>query len=185
MPWGYLVAFKDFESRTNWYQNSAEINIQLQQRIHRTNSGSPALLHFDAPTMRSYQIPPKLFENIYCRQGISVVSAECDDYVGFDPELVNVPVSNLEVRKSSFGENAGRGIFARNDVRNGSYIGLEESVKNLHFLPSTWSVIYGLYEWADNNEELLAVEDELSSVVTYIEGYGFGSTLLVSHISPW
>ena len=44
------------------------MDIQLHTRIHRTKSGSPALKYFDASTMRSYQVPPKVFETVYCRQ---------------------------------------------------------------------------------------------------------------------
>lgn len=84
-PWSYLAAFKDSKFKSNWYRNAAEIDLQLDQRIHKTKSGKRPLRYFDGPTMKNYQIPPKGFATIHCRQ--TNVPEECNGFFGFDPSL--------------------------------------------------------------------------------------------------
>ncbi|KAL7539833.1 hypothetical protein ACHAXR_009651 [Thalassiosira sp. AJA248-18] len=76
-PWQFIVAFKDSRLRENWYRNSAEIDIELHQRLHRTKSGKPALRFFDGSTMMNYQTPPKVVESNHCRKGGTAL--ECHD----------------------------------------------------------------------------------------------------------
>lgn len=65
--------------------------------MHRTKSGEPSLIYFDAPTMIRYQLPPRSDETVYCRKALT--PKECkDDYNGTNPKLVN-PVSLLEAHK--------------------------------------------------------------------------------------
>jgi hypothetical protein len=69
----------------------------MHQRLHRTKSGKPSLLYFDAPVMTSYQLPPKAHEKVYCRK--VVTPRECEDgYNGTNPQLVN-PLSMFEAHK--------------------------------------------------------------------------------------
>lgn len=96
-PWSYLVCLKDSTSRANWYETAARIDIKLHQRLHKTKSGKPSLLHFDASTMLGYQLPPKVDETVYCRKVVK--PRECDDdYRGNNPKNVN-PISNLQVHE--------------------------------------------------------------------------------------
>lgn len=84
-PWQFLVAFKGDHSnklsRANNYwhhhnrKNSAEIEIDLHQRLHRTKHGKPVLRYFDGDTMRGYQIPPKVVEVNHCR--VENAPSEC------------------------------------------------------------------------------------------------------------
>jgi hypothetical protein len=68
--------------------------------LHKTKSGKPSLLFFDAPTMASYQLPHKVDELVYCRK--VVTPPECEDnYHGINPKSVN-PMSNLEAHKEGF-----------------------------------------------------------------------------------
>lgn len=175
-PWSYLVSFKDSASRAKWYRNSAEIEIETHKRIHRTKSGRPALHYFDGPTMVSYQLPPKAHETMYCRSGDK---EECKTFLGIDPETVDIPASNFEVRKSSVGEFAGRGLYAAQDISQGSKFNLKDSALSFHVLPSAWSTMWSLYEWADDNYDAFKfVCEELVGLITYIDGYGEGSTLM-------
>jgi len=97
---------------------------------------------------------------------------ECEDYLGIDTEVVSIPMTHLEARKSSIGEFAGRGLYAAQNIPQGSTFEMNESgVKSFHVLPSTWSIIRDLHEWADDNDdEYVFVQDELSSVVTFTDG---------------
>jgi len=176
-PWSYLVCFKDSKSRASWYKTAAEIDIELHKRMDRTKSGKPALLYFDAPTMIRYQMPSKADEAIHCRRENK--PWECEDYRGIDPEVVNIPASDLEARKSTVGEFAGRGLFAAHDIPYDSSLVMNIGVKAFHILPSTWSVIEDLHGWADENDgNFASVKDELSSVSTFTTGYGCMATLL-------
>lgn len=180
MPWSYLVSFKEYKTRANWHRSTPQLQIELQQRLHKTKSGKPALKYFDAATMARNQIPPKSAETLYCRK--EEYPYECDELIGFDPEDDNHPASEyLRVGKSGVSEFAGRGLFATKDLPEDSYLALEGSGKSFHLPPLTLSVVETLYEWADeeeNHDRLPYVEDELSSLYAYTHGYGHGSVLL-------
>ena len=96
-PWDYLICFKNSKSRTSWYRTSAELEIELHQRLHGTKSESPPLLFFDAPTMISYQVPHKTNEVIYCRK--ESIPSECkDEFHGINPKLVD-PLYQTKAQK--------------------------------------------------------------------------------------
>ena len=91
-------------------------------------------------------------------------------------------MSNFETRKSIVsGKYGGRGLFAVRDIPKYSLMSMNMSVHSFHVLPSTWSVIEQLNQWADD-DEMDFVEDEMSSLVAFTEGYGYKATLLVSKI---
>ncbi|KAL7482045.1 hypothetical protein ACHAW6_008440 [Cyclotella cf. meneghiniana] len=168
-PWSILVAFKTYETRANWYRPAAELQIQLRRRIRATRSGRPALLHFDAATMHGYQIPPKSFESVYCRQERE--PEECEEYNGFRTEGArNVPTTQVRIQKSGISESAGRGLFAVEDIPPGATLALEEGTKAFHVVPSTWRVLDLVYEWSNERANFDAIEDELSAMKYFIEG---------------
>lgn len=174
-PWSYLLCFKNSELRANWHKTSAEIELELHRRLHRTNSGKSALSFFDGSTMVGYQLPHKAFETVYCRS--EEEPWECGEYIGFNPTLNNIPISDLEARKSNIGDFAGRGLFAAADIPMRSTFDIENGVKAFQFLPSSWSTIEDLHDWAED-EEYDYVKGELSSVLTFADGYGYGASLL-------
>lgn len=67
-PWSTLVAFKDIETRKNWYRNAAEVELQLKTRILSNKQGGSTLRYFDGATLSSYQLPPSAFATVHCRQ---------------------------------------------------------------------------------------------------------------------
>jgi hypothetical protein len=56
------------ETRKRWYRSSAEVELDLSRRILPTKDGKSSLRYFDGATMKSYQLPHRTFEDIYCRQ---------------------------------------------------------------------------------------------------------------------
>lgn len=76
-PWATMVAFKNIETRNSWYRNSAEVDIQIKKRIGKGATNAPLLRNFDGSTMMGYQVTPKVFDTIYCKQ--QTVPAECLD----------------------------------------------------------------------------------------------------------
>ena len=146
----------------------------------KTSRMQPLLRYFDAPTMIRYQVPSKAAETAYCENGGSPF--DCEEYLGLDPEIVNIPMSHLEARKSTVGEYAGRGLFASQDIPKGSTFDIHSAVKSFRMMPSTWSIVQSLHGWAkDLGDENLFVENELSSLVTFTEGT-YGSKIIVYHV---
>lgn len=170
----FIVALKSYESRAEWYSNEAEVNILLHQRIGRSES----LKFFDAPTFMKYQTPPKSVETVFCRDDMD----ECNIAL-FDPDLVNIPRSQLSVGQSTMGEHSGRGIFAKTDIPKGSAIGVEKASLSYFIHPSTHRIMMELYEWAEENDDyeeeyVEEVFESVNAIVGFSTGYGFWGSLL-------
>ena len=103
-PWSTMVAFKDADTRRRWYRHEAEIELALNRRILPTRNGDSSLRYFDGATMRSYQLPSRAFETIYCRS--SDAPLECS---GADISPVNATISigysPVYERRSSLADN--------------------------------------------------------------------------------
>lgn len=169
-----MVGFKSFSSRKRWYANVAQIELAIQKRGMKSKSGECPFLYFSGATMASYQFPSREVEDVFCRR--KPVPPSCtnkDEYV-CNPVRPNVPISSLEVKASTLGENAGRGLFTKVDIPNGSYIGGEVAGDTIRFFPSTREVIDELYATCD------ATETKLGAVEYYMDGYGFTSCKFVS-----
>jgi spermidine synthase len=131
MPWSYLVALKDYETRAAWHRTAPEIQIELHQRLHRTKSGNPILRYVDVATMVGYQVPSRALEMVECREDMNgKVPMDCDDILGFyKQDRIHLPLDHIQVAKSGVGERAGRGLFAAQDIPEFATIGLEKSVQ--------------------------------------------------------
>jgi hypothetical protein len=171
--WEFMVGFKSWSSRKRWYANPAEVELAMQKRGVRTKSGQSPFHYFNGATMASYQVPSRSVENVFCRRQPVPPSCTNKTYM-YNPERPNVPTSLLEVKASSLGENAGRGLFTKVDIPKGSYIGGEVAGATIRFFPSTREVIDGLYTSCN------ATERELEVLEYYMDGYGFTSRKFVS-----
>ena len=80
-PWTTLIAFKSVETRKRWYRSPAAVELDLSRRILPTKDGKTSLRYFDGATMKSYQMPSRAFEDIYCLQQDK--PEECSDKVRF------------------------------------------------------------------------------------------------------
>jgi len=165
----YVIAFKNFDSRSEWYQNAAEIEIVLHYSITDEQPNGHELNYFDARTMVSYQTPHRTTQDDFCVWDPS----ECEDYVGFDPMIRNLPTSVLKVAKSSVGENAGRGLFASMMIPQGTGIGLNEQVQSFHLPPSSTDIVEMMMYEEDHINET-----DYDSFTTFFYGYGYA----ISHV---
>jgi hypothetical protein len=173
--WSIAVGFKDYGTRARWYRNEAEIDVEIHQRAVQTKSGNNPFVYFDGPTMFSYQIPSKAAEIVFCRD--DPTPAECvAPSVQLNPETPNVLIEFFEVRNSTAGENAGRGLFTTIDIPRGSYLGAEQSVHSVSLRPSSYSIIDELQDTLDEAYDLFYVD-------AYATGYGFWHRIYVSHRS--
>lgn len=131
MPWSYLVALKDYETKAAWHRTAPEIQIELHQRLHRTKSGNPILRYVDVATMVGYQVPSRAQEMTFCREDMNGnVPVDCEYILGlYKQDRIHLPMDHIQVAKSGVGERAGRGLFAAQDIPEFATIGLEKSVQ--------------------------------------------------------
>eukprot|EP00978_Attheya_sp_CCMP212_P001313 scaffold2735_cov61-Attheya_sp.AAC.9 len=169
LPWSYLVAFKQYQSRALWYSNPAAVELKIHDRIKRTYSGKPALKYFDGATMSGYTVPPKAFETVFCRK--NPVPEECLEARGFDPKYANAPVKSFEVKMSTVGEKSGRGVFAAVDIPADTRIAQEQSVHFVGFPPDTCDLLQEMFE-------KVGAAAALKSMYGYMHGYGFQSRIM-------
>lgn len=119
--------------------------------------------------MVSFQVPHRAVENVYCRK---IPTPENCIYGYLDPSIPNIPASEFEVKMSSVGEGAGRGVFTKVDIAEDSYLASEVTVHPVEFMPSTVDLIENL------TEEEYAFKSKILHY--YMEGYGFFSRWFVS-----
>jgi hypothetical protein len=121
--------------------------------------------------MVSYQVPHRAVETVFCRREPAPEQClEGDDT--YDSNYPNAPLTSFEVKKSGVGDNAGRGVFAKVDIAEDTYLSAETSAHSVLFMPSTVALIEAL------EEEPIGAELEVLEY--YMHGYGFTSRLHVS-----
>jgi hypothetical protein len=157
---------KSFSTKANWYANEATVNLKILERTVPTVNGESPFLSFDGATMAAYRYPSKASEVVFCRR--DPVPAACNGGHGFDMERSQIPISALEVKPSSLGKNAGRGVFAKQDIPRLSYVGLERLVHTVYIEPSTYDIIYSWME-----EDHWTYSGYWGEILdTYTHGYG-------------
>ncbi|KAL3915824.1 MAG: hypothetical protein SGILL_005465, partial [Bacillariaceae sp.] len=139
-PWQIIVAFKNVDTKAEWLANPSMIDLKIRTRSLPTATGDSPFDFFDGPGMQAFQYPSKQSESIFCRGNPTVTA--CQDGHGFDPERENLPLlETLEVRPSSLGEHAGRGVFAKTDIPLQSYVGLDKLIPIIYGSPSTYDLM--------------------------------------------
>jgi hypothetical protein len=174
-PWQFVVAFRNYDSRVEWFANNAWLDLKIATLTYPTIDGETELLHFDGAVMQSYSHPTRASEVVFCRANPD--SFHCKDGHGFDPERPKIPASQLDVKMSSVGENAGRGLFTKQDIPEYSYVALDQVVHPVHIEPDSTAVA-------------LAMRDKLEDgsyypgqiVMTYGANYGHA---LSHHVSTF
>jgi len=163
--WTHLVACKGVECDVNWYLNSAELEVEIHQRILRTKDGKLPLHHFDGTTMSSYQTPHKVFENVYCRK--VPTPHECI-LISNKKTIHNAPINSFEFKNNT----EGGGLFAKVHIPKGSTIGVESVGSSLHIPQSTNRTI----------EKYSSISDakDLESIEAYINEYGYAFDIMAS-----
>ena len=165
-PWEFIVAFKAYSTKSDWFASSAEIDLKMAKRGMRTKTGDSPFFFFDGATMQTYHFPSKGSEATFCRHAPNVT--DCKAGHGFDPTRMNLPLSALFVNQSSLGENAGRGVFARMDIPLHSYVGLDKLVPHIQMGVHTLDLISSWEKYMPVVHEFYFSED----LYIYTHGYG-------------
>lgn len=170
--WGFILAMKDWDTRANWFRNSAEWNLLISLRLLRTKNGELPLRWFDGASMMSYLFPSRDVEDTWCRH----YQKKCESRHGFNPELLNFPASSFEVKPSTIAKG-GRGIFAKEFIPRGALISLEECVVGTHIHSTTLDVL-------EQGKNLFGDLSKFWSVLLdgYMEGYGWTTREYVSFV---
>ena len=112
----FVIGFKDFDTRNNWFQSEASINLQMQKRMTSDTSFS----YFDGATMQSYLYPSKFSESVYCRQIPTPVTCQGSlvqkektnlelqqvDRILIEGPLMEYNIPNFYIGKNQFGDLA-------------------------------------------------------------------------------
>ncbi len=135
VPSAFLTACKSAKCRDLWYADAMVVDYAIGVRMRDTKSPTdgdgdsekPILIHFDGATMHNFQIPPRAWEEVYCRRDPRPF--ECD-YRGLDltKDLFEVDVEDES--NSSFDvvvtedeeEEEVTAVYAKVDMPKGSYI---------------------------------------------------------------
>jgi len=161
--WSYLVGCKNKECRDNWQSNSALIEVAIHEGLNVLNSGKPPLRYLDGSIMKRFQVPHKVFEREYCRR--DPIPKYCKLLSSYKNHG-NVACSSFDVRGSTIGKNAGRGVFSTKNISKGSLIALEMGSNTIRIYPDSKYII-------DTNIHVLEKKSELYAVFAYMYEYGF------------
>ena len=169
-PWGFAVAMKDWDTRSNWFRSSAEVDLQIHQRTLRTTKSALPFHFFDGASMMKYQAPSRKLENSWCK----IYPQSCLGGHGYNPERAHIPVSSFEVKPSSVAKG-GRGVFAKQFIPKGSVVAMDDCVHAMHIHSTTFALMQ------DTEERFGTVSTFWSTVLdAYLDGYGWTGRQYVS-----
>jgi spermidine synthase len=159
-PWVFLIIVKDAESRSLWYRNEAQLQVEIHKRMFRSTTGKPALEYFDGSVFESYRAPHKVMETIYCRTTPTPIGCPSPN-----KKVADVQLSNLHVGPSTIGDGSGRGVFTDVDIEKGSTVARKDSKNPIHFPPAAFDLLMAYNELSDDHK----------SLYNYMDGYGWES----------
>lgn len=165
-PNSFLVACRDVSCRRHWYAETDEVDYQIYDRIGGTVSEAPSLIHFDGATQRSFQMPPRAWETIYCRR--EPEPFECayrgldmdKDLFEYDPE--DDSASAFEVRP--VGDASA--VYAKVDIPEGSYDMPTHLAASFEVSDDSMSNIRGVLQ-TDGVEKATVIEDFIEFINTH------------------
>lgn len=166
------MAFASASNKIRWYANEAEVNLAIKKRVRSTKAGKNPLVYFDGATMQAFQYPSRADEVVFCRTKPDAFG--CNRGHGIDSKIIDIPASDLEVKESTI-QSAGRGVFTKVNIPNGSYVAIKEQTKDIYIPPSTYELIANFSKHPAGTE--------LSFIEKFLHGYGFGNQYFVSNLS--
>jgi hypothetical protein len=167
---GVWLAMKDINARSFWFGRSqAETERDMRLRLSAVSLSSLRVI--DSPGIMRYKFPTRISEAIWCGQH----GYECTSGHGYNPHIPNVPISSIYVKHSGMGDKAGRGLFARLPIRQGSRIGMEMCVHNMYVPPPMYSLLTAMHR---------QIGRLWKPFLGYIRWYGWIDTNYVSSVQP-
>lgn len=188
-PQSYIILCKGKSCRQHWYAEESYMTYQIKKRL----LSYPSII--DGAMLLRYNRPPKAWERLFC--SFPRNKRQCNYMNGFDPAIPNIYRHEFEVKQSSLGKNAGRGLFTKVDIAEGSYFMQEISVHPVRFsvhstelIFNTRELIQEIYEgddddsntedsnsnsedesgWYEVHVKKQEYKSELDSLLTFLEG---------------
>jgi len=171
VPCAFLAVCKNVECRDRWYAEPMVVDYEISVRIKERKDKLPNLVHFDGSTQHSFQIPPRAWEEVYCRR--EPTPFECS-YRGLDvtKELYEMDIENeanssFEIKISEEDGQQVTAIYATDDIPEGSYI-----------MPSDLAASFTIAEYTFNSLKSNVEIDDTGDVsvikefLEYIEDHG-------------
>ncbi|KAL7561632.1 hypothetical protein ACA910_001498 [Epithemia clementina (nom. ined.)] len=140
-PWEFRIVHKDYQTTASFFREPAKIDLTMTKHAVMTKSKQFPFHYFDGPTWASMQYPTRINADVFCHTHPRRTSL-CFQPQGYDPERVNVPASALEIKPSLI-PNGGRGLFFKEDFKEGSLLAIEQSSWNMQIVPETFSLVDG------------------------------------------
>lgn len=160
----FAIAFKNKATYAHWHLNEAEYML----RMHKRGISYNDLQVLDGATMTTLAFPSRISTRAFCDLKYGNVCDEMEHSSGVDPFQDNIPYSKLEVKPSSLGELAGRGVFTTVDAPKGTYIDLETSSQSIH---ASWTTTDLIFPAKPQQKSLF---DAMGwPLHHYFDGYGF------------
>jgi hypothetical protein len=173
-PSSFLTVCKNVKCRDLWYSEAMVIDYKISKRIKETKSKKPILLHFDGTTHESFQIPPRAWEEVYCRR--EPIPFECD-YRGidfsreiFEMDIENEDESSFTITSHIDNEKETKTIYATVDIPKGSYIMPSD-------LASSFTISKNIIDKLKSNAEIKDTGDVIviRKFLDFIESHGHDS----------
>jgi len=162
----FLVMARTASIKYGWFQNPAEYDVRMHVNGILKKQSGKSLNRFDGVSMARYQYPPKLWENHFCFKSSSS-PYECGTVRGINPKIEDFSADMFELKTSTLGKAAGRGLFAKVAIPEGSLIMQREASDSVHFPGTT---LYVLEQILAKIPEAKALHEGLQH---YYEGYGY------------
>eukprot|EP00557_Chaetoceros_sp_GSL56_P001305 CAMPEP_0176494040 /NCGR_PEP_ID=MMETSP0200_2-20121128/9872_1 /TAXON_ID=947934 /ORGANISM="Chaetoceros sp., Strain GSL56" /LENGTH=803 /DNA_ID=CAMNT_0017891747 /DNA_START=276 /DNA_END=2687 /DNA_ORIENTATION=+ len=126
-PHAFLTVCKDTTCKSRWYAQPVAVDDEIYDRIKRTKSNKPALIHFDGATQHSFQFTPRAWETVYCRR--EPEPFECS-YRGLDMSKKLFEMADeeeeeegsFEIKTQTINGEEIKSVYATVDIPKGSYI---------------------------------------------------------------
>ena len=166
----FVVGMKCKTCRSNWIWNPALFQIQMAQRMSNSN-GIPS--YFDGPTMIQYQFPSRIVEEVWCRDDSDEHDISFCNGHGYDPDVVNVPLSSFVVG-TSLVANGGRGVFTTQSISKDSYVIVDDCVNGIIVPITTLDLLYTATKSMTNVSDFWEVVSD-----GFMDGYGWTTSFLV------
>jgi len=160
----FLIMAKNPSFKDKWFETPASVNIQIHKMLGEQIEKS--LSRFDGVSMARYQYSKKIWENHFCLK-TSNPPYECSTVRGINPSIKDFSARMFEVKKSSLGEEAGRGLFAKVDIPERSLFMQQEATDSVHFSGQVNDLIDKMQVQLPESKELL------KKVYNYYNGYGY------------
>lgn len=120
----------------------AAFDLDMIERFYSFNTPLPTLL-YDGPTHLTYKYPSRAWENWYCQSKVGKEMVVCQSFLQRFYDSVNHETHITTVRRDP---EKGRGLYAVQDIREGTWINSDDTALQLAIDGTLWSALLEFIE---------------------------------------